>query len=207
MIENKVFCVGFQKTGTSSLRDALRLLGYRVAGVYGRGQDVASLQASYVEEGLRLAQEYDAVQDMPWPLIYRELDQAFSGSKFILLDRDSESWFRSISGHFGEQPDAMQQLIYGLDAGAPLGNKARYVEVYERHNAAVRAYFAERPRDLLIINLEKGDGWKELGEFLGVAVPEGPFVKTNTAEQRRSLFERIRGRLYKLGLPVGTMHG
>ena len=104
MIENKVFCVGFQKTGTSSLRDALRLLGYKVAGVYGRGQDLASLQASYVEDGLRLAHEHDAVQDMPWPLIFRELDSAFPASKFILLEREAESWFGSIAGHFGDQP-------------------------------------------------------------------------------------------------------
>ena len=207
MIENKVFCVGFQKTGTSSLRDALRSLGYKVAGVYGRGQDLASLQATYVEEGLRLAHEYDAVQDMPWPLIFRELDGAFPGSKFILLEREEESWFRSIAGHFGEQPDAMQELIYGADAGAPLGNKARYLEVYERHNEAVRAYFAERPQDFLVMNLQNGDGWNELGRFLGVAVPDGPFVKTNTAQQRRSLFQRIRGKLFKMGLPVGTMHG
>ena len=73
-----------------------------------------------------------------------------------------------------------------------------------RQSAAISP---ERPDDFLVMNLENGDGWKELGGFLGVAVPDGPFVKTNTARQRRSLFQRIRGKLYKLGLPVGTIHG
>lgn len=203
----KVFCIGFQKTGTSSMRDALQRLGYRVIGVYGRNQTLAQLRETYVEQGIALARQHDAVEDMPWPLIFRELDAAFPGSRFVLTLRDTDRWYRSIAGHFGANPYHIQQLTYGEDAPAPVGHEQRYRQVYEAHNTAVRKYFAGRPQDLLVMELEKGDGWAKLGEFLGVPVPEGPFVRTNTSGQRSSLLERVRKKLYRIGVPVGTMDG
>ena len=207
MKKTKVFCIGFQKTGTSSMRDALRKLGYRVAGVYGRDQSLDQLRASYVEEGLALAREHDAVEDMPWPLIFRQLDAAFPRSKFILTLRHTGAWYKSIASHFGSTPDPIHQLTYGDHAPAPVGNEERYCEVYNAHNAAVRQHFADRPGDLLVMELAKGDGWEKLGSFLDVPVPEGPFVRTNTAEQRNSLAQRIRKKLFKLGVPVSVMDG
>ena len=207
MNRTKVFCIGFQKTGTSSLRDALRLLGYDVAGVFGREQTLAELRATFVQRGLELARKHDAVEDMPWPLMFRELDQAFPGSKFVLTTRDTDRWYRSIAGHFGDNPYHIQQLTYGEDAPAPVGHEQRYRSVYEAHNAAVTAYFRDRPEDLLILNLEAGDGWDELGAFLRLEVPGGPFVRTNSSTQRRSLAYRVRRRLHKLGLPVKRMDG
>ena len=207
MIRSKVFCIGFQKTGTSSLRDALQQLGYRVRGVYGRDQSLADLRASYVEHGLRLASEYDAVEDMPWPLLFRELDEAFPGSRFILTRRETDRWYRSIADHFGARPYHIQQLTYGEDAPAPVGHEERYRAVYEAHNAAVLEHFRDRSDDLLVMDLEQGDGWSELGAFLQVEVPAGPFVRTNSSRQRRSLAQRVRRRLSRMGLPVKRMDG
>jgi len=205
--DRKVFCIGLQKTGTSSMRDALQQLGYRVAGVYGRDKSLEELRQTYVEDGIALARQYDSVEDMPWPLIFRELDAAYPGSKFILTVRETDRWYKSIAGHFGANPYHLQQLTYGDDAPAPVGHEARYREVFEAHNAAVRAHFSERPDDLLIMELEKGDGWSKMGAFLGVPVPDGPFVRTNTSGQRRTLFNRVRSRLKRIGVPVGTMDG
>jgi len=204
----KVFCIGFQKTGTSSVRDALASLGYRVKGVFGREVSLEELRASFVERGLALAAEYDAVEDMPWPLMFRELDQAFPGSKFILTVRDTDRWYASIAGHFGAHPYHIQQLTYGEDAPAPVGHEERYRQVYIAHNEAVRSYFADRPDDLLEIWLERGHGWAELGAFLGLAdAPEGPFVHTNSSSQRASLYVRLRKRLRRMGVPYTPMDG
>ena len=207
MSRAKVFCIGFQKTGTSSMRDALEQLGYRVTGVFGRKNTLADLRANYVKMGIAIARDFDAVEDMPWPLMYRELDEAFPGSKFILTVRNTDKWYKSIAGHFGANPYHIQQLTYGDDAPAPVGHEARYREVYEAHNSAVREYFRDRPQDLLVMELEKGDGWEKLGAFLNVAVPGGPFVQTNSSRQRASFLQRVRKRLHKLGLPVGVMDG
>ena len=207
MTRQKVFCIGFQKSGTSSLREALRTLGYNVTGVFGRKVKLAELKRRYVEMGLEIARQYDAVEDMPWPLMYRELDAEFPGSKFILTVRDTDRWWKSISGHFGDNPYHLQQLTYGDDAPAPVGHEARYREVYEAHNAAVMAYFAGRPDALLVMRLEDGDGWDKLCPFLGLPVLDTPFVHTNSSRQRQSIANRIARRLRMLGLPVPSMDG
>jgi len=204
----KIFCIGFQKTGTSSLRDALQQLGYSVTGVFGRDVSLEELKATYVERGLEIARGVDAVEDMPWPLMFRELDREFPGAKFILSVRDTDKWYKSIAGHFGANPYHIQQLTYGDDAPAPVGNEQRYREVYDAHNAMVRKYFADRPNDLLEFWLERGDGWSELGTFLGRKdVPTGPFVHTNSGGQRRSFGYRLRKKLIQFGLPLKVMDG
>ncbi|MGF1502357.1 MAG: sulfotransferase family protein [Paracoccaceae bacterium] len=179
--KSKVFCVGFQKTGTSTMEAALKELGYRVDSVYGRDDDDATLAASWVERGLARARAHDAVQDMPWPLLFRELDTAFPEARFVLTLRDEDAWWTSVLGHFGGKDDVMQRLVYGADAGAPLGNEARYRAVYRAHNAAVRAYFADRPEKLLILDFSGRVGWEELCGFLGEPVPTTPFP---VAQQR-----------------------
>lgn len=207
MSKRKVFCIGFQKTGTSSMRDALEQLGYRVTGVFGRQTPLTELRETFVATGLEIADQYDAVEDMPWPLMFRELDAQFPGSKFILTLRETDRWYKSIADHFGPNPYHIQQLTYGDDAPAPVGHESRYREVYERHNREVLDYFADRPQDLLIMRLEQGDGWDKLGAFLGETVPGGPFVRTNSSRQRKTLSQRIIKRLNKMGLSLKTMDG
>lgn len=202
MSRPKVFCIGLQKTGTSSMRDALEHLGYRVAGAFGFNLDFETLRASYIQDGLALARTHDAVEDMPWALMFRELDAAFPGSRFVLTVREEESWLRSIVGHFGGNPSPLQMLTYGEDAPAPMGHEERYRQRYRQHNDDVRAYFAGRQADLLEMNLAQGDGWAKLCGFLGVPAPNRPFPVTNTATQRASLVNRIRKKLWRMGLPV-----
>jgi len=103
----KVFCVGFQKTGTTSLFAALSELGYRTAAVIGRDLSAAELQKNGGKLCVETARNFDAVQDMPWPLFYQDLDSAYPKSKFILTVRDAESWFGSIEKHFGSEPSTM----------------------------------------------------------------------------------------------------
>jgi hypothetical protein len=200
--KTKVFCIGFQKTGTSSMEKALQHLGYRVAGVFGVRTSFEELQRTYVETGLKAAAASDAVQDMPFPLMFRELDQAFPGSRFVLTMRDSDSWFRSISSHFNDTPSGLQQLTYGEDAPAPVGHEARYRQVYEAHNAAVLDYFKDRPADLLVMDLQRGDGWEQLCPFIDEAVPNVPFAHANSAKVRERLLYRAAAQLRKYGVPV-----
>ena len=103
--------VGFQKTGTSSLRDALRTLGYRV------GDNNHQVLWPYLHGNmgrvLRKLQQFDAVEDNPWPLMYKDLDALVPGSKFILTVRDPERWFESVARHIGDLRDPMHEWIYG----------------------------------------------------------------------------------------------
>lgn len=191
MSRPKVFCVGFQKTGTTSLNAALSGLGYDVASYWGGHLKYPKLKAVYIEECLKLAAKCDAVEDMPWPLLYRELDREFPGARFILTTRETDRWLKSICSHFGADPASLQMLTYGEAHPYPIGHEARYAAVYEAHNEAVRAYFRDRPGDLLEMDLTKGDGWDKLCPFIGVPVPDWPFPQSNSAGARESLRYRV----------------
>ena len=59
----KVFCIGFHKTGTTSLAVALRQLGYRVTGH--NGVSDADIAEKVYEMAYGLVEQYDAFQDNP----------------------------------------------------------------------------------------------------------------------------------------------
>ena len=176
-VNHKVFCIGFHKTGTTSLARALRQLGYSVTGPNGtKDPDIGRTAEQMI---YRLAEQFDAFQDNPWPMFYKELDQKFPGSKFILTLRPSEAWIRSQVRHFGTRETPMRTWIYGI--GCPQGNEAVYVERFERHNREVLSYFGNRKDDLLVMDFAKGDGWQKLAPFLGKEIPDLAFPHVNRA--------------------------
>jgi hypothetical protein len=178
----KVFCIGFHKTGTTSLKSALKLLDYRVTGPNGRrDRDIAN---NVEDLARRLVPKFDAFQDNPWPVIYRFLDKEFPGSKFILTIRPTENWIASIRDHFSKGSPPMREWIYGPGRANPIGNEEIYVERYERHNREVQEYFAERSGDFIVFDLAEGDGWLKLCAFLGHPIPELPFPWRNSKEKR-----------------------
>jgi hypothetical protein len=184
----KVFCIGFHKTGTTSLKAALKVFGYRITGPNGHGNpDIA---ANVETLARRLVPRYDAFQDNPWPIIYQFLDRQYPGSKFILTTRPAEKWIASIVDHFGNKTTRMREWIYGAGRGDPIGNEAVYVERYERHNREVLAHFADRPADLLVLNLATDDGWAKLCPFLGHAIPDEPFPWRNSKQSREERADR-----------------
>jgi hypothetical protein len=194
----KVVCIGFQKTGTTSLYAALTALGYRTAAVVGRELSAEALASDGARLCIETAKNCDAAQDMPWPIFFRQLDAAFPGSKFILTLRDCDRWFSSIEKHFGDRADEMQAFVYGRAAPAPAGHRERYLDVYRRHERDVRAHFIGRPQDLLIMDLEAGEGWAELCAFLGAPAPSVPFPVKNRADDRRRVVYRLRRKAAQL---------
>ncbi len=180
MKKHKVFCIGFHKTGPSSIDVALQKLGFKVKGFFGtEDPDIAE---NALPQALEFAKYYDAFQDNPWPILYKELDNAFPGSKFILLLRQPDSWLKSQLKHFGDRDNAMRTWIYGV--GSPEGNEDIYLARYMAHNDEVRDYFKDRPQDLLIMDLSKGDGWEILCPFLDEKIPNSPFPHANDAKKR-----------------------
>ena len=177
----KVFCIGFHKTGTKSLAIALRQLGYSVTGP--NGTHDPDIKDNVYDMAYGLVDQFDAFQDNPWPILYKELDSRFPGSKFILTLRSPEAWILSQVRHFGSRETPMRSWIYG--EGCPKGNEQLYVARFERHNHEVIGYFSGRSTDLLIMDLSKGDGWDKLCPFLGFDLPANTFPHANKAENRR----------------------
>ncbi|MEL6957331.1 MAG: sulfotransferase family protein [Pseudomonadota bacterium] len=190
----KVFGIGFQKTGTTSLGLIFDKLGYKSAS-YHEFRDFADrpdLQWSdVVARALSLAVELDAAKDTPWPLLYRELDEAFPGSKFIHVTRDAEAWLRSAVRDFANHPNAIHQAIYG--SPYPLGYESVWIERYRQHNEDVAQYFANRPDDYLHLRLEDGVSFEAVCDFLGEPrVGSGvPVANTRARKKAKMLWWRV----------------
>ncbi len=114
--QQKVFGIGFHKTATSSLGKALEELGYKVS--QGFGFNGSDLELSILKRAVERAEAHDAFEDNPWPILYKEMDKAFPGSKFIATWRDPEAWFSSVERHFGRDSTRMREWIYGKGCGA-----------------------------------------------------------------------------------------
>ena len=179
----KIFCIGFHKTGTTSLETALTTLGYRVTGAHGAHDP--DIEKNVLPMAYELVDQYDAFQDNPWPIIYKQLDRKYPGSKFILTLRDSRSWIKSQVNHFGRRDTAMRRWIYGV--GCPEGNENLYIKRFEDHNNEVKEYFIDRSEDLLILNFSKGDGWEKLCLFLNKNIPSTQFPHANKASNREKV--------------------
>jgi hypothetical protein len=180
---DKIFGIGFHKTGTTSLARALDLLGYQVTGSFGLMDP--NIGKTVVERALDIVPQYDAFQDNPWPIIYKELDNEFPGSKFILTVRPTEKWLASIVRHFSGKTTTMREWIYGV--GDPLGNEIIYRDRYERHNHEVQEYFRMRSSDFLVFRLTEGEEWEQLCKFLERETPQVPFPHANSFHERNRL--------------------
>lgn len=190
----KAFGIGFQKTGTTSLGTIFDKLGYRVAG-YHDFRDLAGADkidwAEVTARALKIAATVDAAKDTPWPLLYRELDAAFPGSKFIHVTRSPDAWIKSAVKDFSNHPNALHQEIYGCPY--PLGYEEIWLERYTRHNKEVAAYFADRPNDYLHLRLEDGVSYEAVCDFLGEArVGQGvPIANTRARKKIKMLWWRL----------------
>lgn len=170
--KTKVFVIGFQKTGTTSLEHALQFLGYRV---YGGDKnlmkfDNAEALKDYISKTLT---SWDAVQDMPWPLFYKTLYELFPDAKYILTYRRPESWIKSVVKYFASIRIPLHRKIYGVPCAE--GHEARYLEVYKAHNAEVLDFFKGKP-NFIIMEPGKNFSYQVLCEFLELEpVPNDPF--------------------------------
>lgn len=181
--EGKIIGIGFHKTGTSTLGNALEILNYNVKGVGPRM--ILPILAGKLSKVLKYADRYDAFQDVPWCILFKEMDARFPGSKFILTVRNEESWYKSALKQFGTYIRPQNEWIYGRKNGL-FKNKELAINRYRKHNSDVLNYFKNRPNDLLIIDFTKGDAWDKLCGFLGIEVPKVAFPHTNRTSEKQN---------------------
>ncbi len=97
--KEKIFCIGRNKTGTTSLEKLLQGFGYKMG-----DQASAEILVNDYAKGdfnniIRYCKTADAFQDAPfsWPFTWLILTQHFPNAKFILSTREQETWYHSIS--------------------------------------------------------------------------------------------------------------
>ena len=200
----RVFGIGWAKTGTTSLGDALVRLGYRHVGSHlGLVTDVGRGDLTRICE---LADANSAFEDWPWILVYREMAERYPDARFVLTLRDEAAMLRSyrrmVAQEWRRHPDIreIRRIIYGFDT--ELGSDDAFIERVRRHNAEVRAYVADQPERLLEMEIAAGDGWEKLCGFLGEPIPDEPFPQANAAASRSQWKTPLREALVTARLTV-----
>jgi hypothetical protein len=201
----KIFVIGSNKTGTTSLGAALKNLGFRL----GNQLEAEMLLDDWARRDFRRLIRYcrsaDAFQDIPFSLDYtfQAMDAAFPDSKFILSVRDdADQWYRSLTRFHAKRrgldrlPTAEElkadpyvwpgfmwhasQLLYGIDENN-VWDEEIYKRFYLQHIETVQTYFKYRRNDLLDINLSEADAMQRLCEFLEVPILEETMPKLNAS--------------------------
>jgi hypothetical protein len=184
----KIFNIGCQRTGVTSIRYAFDILGYKCKLDGGTWSLVWPTERSLLfnENSVEL-KEYDAFSDNPLPLIYKRLDKLCPGSKFILTLRNKEGWLRSVRRLFewgekawdeleeGKLIHATHRLLYGTTRF----DENIFGKAFDEYNTHVQHYFKDRPNDFVVIDIDTEFGWNKLCAFLDKPIPSVPFPHKN----------------------------
>lgn len=187
----KIFGIGNNKTGTTSLKKAMLDLGYSV----GNQRAAEKMMEQWAKRDFRKLIRYchtaQFFQDVPFskPYTYVVLDHEFPGSKFILTVRDSpEQWYNSLTkfhaklwgveGRIPTKEDLINATYvykgwpwdlnrwnYATPENDPY-NMEVLMEKYVSYNDNVVEYFRHRPNDLLILNVAEKGSHRKLCDFL-----------------------------------------
>lgn len=208
----KIFNIGLPKTGTSSLAHALNFLGIKCLHnpIHFR-REVMRGNFKFDSEPhwqaiANFGEHFYPQLDQAYPgskfiLTERELEpwldsikNQFAKSdgmaprrvirpKDLLLDPFLLRWiYDSYNGnHFEVRNREIRIDIFGCFRF----QRERFTHVYELHARNTRDYFADRPQDLMIMNISAGDGWEKLCQFLDLPVPDGvPFPLVRPPQSR-----------------------
>lgn len=182
--KRKIFGIGMSRTGTTSLFILLESLGFR-----GR---------HFIEELVRNADynipdEMELLIDSPVPLLYKNLDKKYPGSKFILTIRNKKSWLESMKWMFNHGKVIWNWPTFTHNYHKKFYHTTRFNRFilskhYDNFHKEVQDYFKDRPKDLLVIDIDKPINISVICTFLDVPFKEIPFPKTN--ERRYATFKQ-----------------
>jgi hypothetical protein len=179
----KIFGIGLSRSGTTSLTEALKVLGY---------------SAVHSPTTMGQIRRHDAATDTTVADNFERLDQFFPGSKFIHTIRRKEDWLRSCERFWllmQSRFDASFLLteLHKQLYGTPTFDRDRFAEAYDRHLVRVQRFFESRPHDLLQLSFDRSeDLWGPLCRFLGRPVPQNEFPRSHGMGVIESCVGRLR---------------
>lgn len=187
-IPTRIFGIGLQRTATTSLHEAFKILGFD-SFHWETGDKARDIWDEMNEYGKSWTLErHYALSDNPIPLLYKKLDVAYPGSKFILTVRDEQNWLKSVERLWNRDynpsrwewdvwpfSNRIHRALYGrADFDAET-----FLAKYRQHNAEVQEYFSFEPENLLVMDMEERVGWAKLCEFLGRPIPDAFYPHSN----------------------------
>jgi hypothetical protein len=204
----KVFGIGLNKTGTTTLGVCFRILGFDHMGC--RPDLLVDLRKGRISRVFNEIDKHEAFEDWPYPLMYRALWARYGpDAKFVLtMRRSGETWLQSLKLHsLATAPDRHCRLLaYGH--AYPFGAEREHLEFYERHLCEVRWFFrAHNAEDRFCeICWETGDGWEKLCAFLNLPPPETAFPHENKSSERRADRRVLAQNLRRIREQIGLLN-
>lgn len=191
-LPTRIFGLGFQRTGTSSLHAAFERLGFD-SGHWRSADWARQIWWDMNKWGRSYTLERDyALSDNPIPMLYEKLDKAYPGSKFILTVRDEDEWIRSAekfwtyegnSNRWTWDVDCFSHKMHGIVYGTSEFDEQIFRERYRRHNAEVMQYFRRRS-DFLRLDIKPGMSMAPLSRFLDLPEISEPFPHQNKGQEQ-----------------------
>lgn len=202
MANLKIIGTGFGRTGTDSMREALNILGFGPCHHMRelmRNEEhklawrrLATGEETDFETVLR---DYGSCVDWPSAYYWPHLVRAYPDAKVLLTWRSAESWWTSFentilkamqnSTETEETAPGSSLLTLRAFGGRPL-TRENCIAMYEANVTRVQA---EVPAHRLLVH-KLGDGWEPLCQFLGVAVPDEPYPRSNSTSQFNSEIDK-----------------
>jgi len=207
----KIFCIGFNKTATTSLSSFFRKNEFLVA----PENPFEKLLDVYLEKDFETIidfintnfSEYQVFQDIPFslPQLYKTLYEKYPDAKFILTVRNNkDDWYYSLLNYhkslFGDisQPEKIfyvkEGWIHNLLTkvyNAPKSNPYDYTSLtqsYLNHNKEVRKFFSEKKEQFLELNLSNPNSVNKLEKFLNVTFKHREIPHLNKTPLKKAVF-------------------
>lgn len=189
----KVFCIGYNKSGTTSLHELFQTLGYH------------SLHSTIWGDTARrlIHHRYECFSDAV-PDDFRVLDRRFPNSRFILQVRELDRWVVSRLAHIqrGVAKGRDYDLPGWVDADESIGY---WLGQRQAHHRAVLDHFATQPERLLVVNVCSDSDWEpRVAAFVGASAPPPRSRVANRRPASQSvdaLRARVARVLEQLGVP------
>ncbi len=177
--------LGFNKTGTTTIGKCFEIL--KLGPVADDNNTYEYLFPIFANNNygpaLHLASKFRSFEDRPWNIekMWKMLDILFDETYYFLTIRDPEIWYTSVFNWLTvtNKGSRVKELSYLHHLNITSFEKHEMINAYNNHNNTVIEYFKNKT-NLLVINFEEGDGWKEICDYLNIPEPNEPFPHANS---------------------------
>lgn len=198
---SKVVVISPYRTATQSTNELLISMGYKTihyGGTVINGFELIGYPPEYVLEKIAVfADMYEAFSDNPYPVMYKYFDETYPGSKFIMIKRDPDSWYKSIqtlneflhkedidpfektffTSYLKNVPKTFKEISYN-----------DYIKCYNSHITAVEQYFKNKD-NLLVLDISDDKKGVKIANFLDRDFfPKVDFTKSPLSNRASSTF-------------------
>lgn len=193
-----IFNIGFSNSGTTSLTDALNILGFPSIhcttdnSVW--SEDNKNLLENIIIKNISnnkklfypIDKKFIGFSDFKGERYFKDLYHQYPNSKFIFTTRNIENWIKSrvdleriLRPHNFNTIENEQKLIH------------RLITSYYRNMQEITNFFKNKEHIFLKIDICNGEGWNKLCKFLNVNIPKVSFPHHNKNNSKNNNMKKL----------------